>query len=180
MAIYFVRLLTIYFNRMRSGIEKDLFDKITDVKSLRAKIAAWKNEGKKVVFTNGVFDLLHIGHISYLSKAAELGDKLIIGLNADSSVKRIKGNDRPVNNEQNRAMLLAAFFFIDAIVIFKEDTPLNLITALMPDVLIKGADYAIENIVGGTEVLAAGGEVKTITFVEGYSSTSLINKIKGH
>jgi len=125
-----------------------------------------------------VFDLLHIGHITYLSKAAELGDKLIIGLNADSSVKRIKGEDRPVNDENSRAALLAAFFFVDAVVLFAEDTPLNLITALMPDILIKGADYSVENIVGAKEVLANGGEVKTITFVEGYSSSNIIQKIR--
>jgi rfaE bifunctional protein nucleotidyltransferase chain/domain len=160
-------------------IEKPLFNKITNIASAKELIDSWKNEGKKVVFTNGVFDLLHIGHITYLAKAAELGDKLIIGLNADSSVKRIKGDSRPINNENSRAALLSAFFFVDAVVIFEEDTPLNLISTLLPDVLIKGADYAIENIVGGKEVLANGGEVKTITFVDGYSSTSIINRIKG-
>ena len=159
-------------------IEKPLFNKITDIASAKALVDGWKNEDKKVVFTNGVFDLLHIGHISYLSKAAELGDKLIIGLNADSSVKRIKGESRPINNQNTRAVLLASFFFVDAVVTFEEDTPLNLISTLLPDVLIKGADYSIENIVGAKEVLANGGEVKTITFVDGYSSTSIINRIK--
>ena len=154
-------------------------DKISDLASLKSRINTWKNEGKKVVFTNGVFDLLHIGHITYLSKAAELGDKLIIGLNADSSVKRIKGDSRPINPQDSRAALLASFFFVDAVVVFEEDTPLNLITALMPDILIKGADYTIDNIVGAKEVLANGGEVETITFVEGYSSTSIIQKIRG-
>ncbi|MGN6181202.1 MAG: D-glycero-beta-D-manno-heptose 1-phosphate adenylyltransferase [Mucilaginibacter sp.] len=159
-------------------IEKPLFNKITGIASAKKLVEDWKNEGKKVVFTNGVFDLLHIGHITYLSKAAELGDKLIIGLNADSSVKRIKGESRPINDQNSRAALLAAFFFVDAVVIFEEDTPLNLISTLLPDVLIKGADYSIENIVGAKEVLANGGEVKTITFVDGYSSTSIINRIK--
>jgi len=163
---------------MRANIESTLKNKITDLGSLKKQVAAWKGDGKKVVFTNGVFDLLHTGHITYLSKAAELGDKLIIGLNNDSSVKRIKGNDRPVNDESTRALLLASFFFVDAVVLFEEDTPLNLITALMPDVLIKGADYKIENIAGAKEVLANGGEVKTITFVEGYSSTAIIQKIR--
>jgi len=163
---------------MSAGIEQTWLNKISDVPSLKNRIAGWKSEGKKVVFTNGVFDLLHIGHITYLSKAAELGDKLIIGLNADSSVKRIKGEDRPVNDENSRAALLAAFFFVDAVVLFAEDTPLNLITALMPDILIKGADYSVENIVGAKEVLANGGEVKTITFVEGYSSSNIIQKIR--
>jgi len=122
--------------------------------------------------------LLHIGHITYLAKAAELGDKLIIGLNSDASVKRIKGEDRPVNDQNSRAVLLAALFFVDATVIFEEDTPYRLITALLPDILVKGADYAIENIVGGKEVIANGGEVKTIDFVDGYSSTSIIQKIR--
>ena len=164
---------------MPRNIEQTLLDKISDLTSLKSKVTAWKNEGKKVVFTNGVFDLLHIGHITYLSKAAELGDKLIIGLNADSSVKRIKGDSRPINAQDSRAALLASFFFVDAVVVFEEDTPLNLITALMPDILIKGADYTIDNIVGAKAVLANGGEVETITFVEGYSSTSIIQKIRG-
>jgi rfaE bifunctional protein nucleotidyltransferase chain/domain len=163
---------------MRTDIEKTLLDKITGAEKLKGTIAQWKNEGKKVVFTNGVFDLLHIGHITYMAKASELGDKLVIGLNSDSSVKRIKGDDRPVNDQNSRAALLAALFFVDAIVLFEEDTPLNLITTLMPNVLVKGADYAIENIVGGKEVIANGGEVKTISFVEGYSSTSIIQKIR--
>ena len=163
---------------MRSDIEKTLLSKISDLPKLQASIASWKSEGKKVVFTNGVFDLLHIGHITYMAKAAELGDKLIIGLNSDSSVKRIKGDDRPVNDQNSRAALLAALFFVDAIVVFEEDTPINLITALMPDILAKGADYSVENIVGAKEVIANGGEVKTINFVEGYSSTSIIQKIR--
>src|SRR3569833_3153406 len=163
---------------MRTHIEKTLLDKISDLLTTKARIANWKQEGKKVVFTNGVFDLLHIGHITYLAKASELGDKLIIGLNSDSSVKRIKGDDRPVNDQNSRAALLAALFFVDGIVLFEEDTPLNLISALLPDILVKGADYAIENIVGAKEVIANGGEVKTIDFVEGYSSTSIIQKIR--
>jgi rfaE bifunctional protein nucleotidyltransferase chain/domain len=163
---------------MRSDIENTLINKISDVETLKGKLAVWKSDGAKVVFTNGVFDLLHIGHITYMAKAAELGDRLIIGLNADSSVKRIKGEGRPVNDQNSRAVLLAALFFVDAVVIFDEDTPHQLITSLLPDVLVKGADYAIENIVGGKEVLANGGEVKTIDFVAGYSSTSIIQRIK--
>jgi rfaE bifunctional protein nucleotidyltransferase chain/domain len=163
---------------MRNGLEKTLLNKISDLPSLKKTVSKWQSEGKKIVFTNGVFDLLHIGHITYMAKAAELGDKLVIGLNSDSSVKRIKGENRPVNDQNNRAAILAALFFVDAIVVFEEDTPLNLITALMPDVLVKGADYAIENIVGAKEVIANGGEVKTISFVEGYSSTSIIEKIR--
>ena len=164
---------------MRNNIEKTLLNKITDIHSLKETVKLWQEDGKKVVFTNGVFDLLHIGHITYMAKAAELGDKLIIGLNADSSVKRLKGEGRPVNDQNSRALLLATFFFVDAIVVFEEDTPLNLISTLLPDILVKGADYAIENIVGAKEVIANGGEVKTINFVEGYSSTSIIQRIKG-
>ena len=155
-----------------------MLGKISDLHALKHSIAQWQSGGKKVVFTNGVFDLLHIGHITYLAKAAELGDKLVIGLNSDSSVKRIKGEDRPVNDQNSRAALLAALFFVDAIVVFEEDTPINVITTLMPDILVKGADYSIENIVGAKEVMAKGGEVKTIDFVEGYSSTSIIKKIR--
>lgn len=163
---------------MRPNLEKTLLDKITGLPALQSKVAEWKQQGQKVVFTNGVFDLVHIGHITYLSQAAQLGHKLIIGLNADSSVKRLKGESRPVNGQDSRAALLAAFFFVDAVVLFDEDTPQNLISTLLPDVLVKGADYQIENIVGAKEVLANGGEVKTITFVEGYSSTSIIQKIR--
>ncbi|MGZ3946112.1 MAG: D-glycero-beta-D-manno-heptose 1-phosphate adenylyltransferase [Mucilaginibacter sp.] len=163
---------------MRSGIEKTLLDKICDLTKMKDLVSAWKNEGKRVVFTNGVFDLLHIGHITYLAKASELGDKLIIGLNSDSSVKRIKGDDRPVNDQYSRAALLAALFFVDGIVLFEEDTPLNLISTLLPNILVKGADYAVENIVGAKEVIANGGDVKTIDLVQGYSSTSIIEKIR--
>jgi rfaE bifunctional protein nucleotidyltransferase chain/domain len=160
------------------NLEQTLLDKIYDQPALKSAIKEWKAAGEKVVFTNGVFDLLHLGHISYLAKAADLGDKLIIGLNADSSVTRIKGPERPVNDQNSRAALLAAMFFVDAIVIFPEDTPLELITNLQPDVLIKGADYAVENIVGAKEVLANGGEVLTIDLVQGYSSTNIINRIR--
>jgi len=164
---------------MRVNLEQTLLNKITDVQSLKNTMAGWKAAGNKVVFTNGVFDLLHIGHITYMAKAAELGDKLIIGLNADSSVKRLKGDGRPVNDQNSRALLLSALFFVDAVVVFEEDTPLNLISTLLPDILVKGADYAIENIVGGKEVIANGGEVKTIDFVDGYSSTAIIKRIQG-
>ena len=163
---------------MRHALEKTLLAKITALPQLTESIATWKSEGKKVVFTNGVFDLLHLGHITYLAKAAELGDKLIIGLNTDASVKRLKGENRPVNDQNNRAALLAALFFVDAVILFEEDTPRQLITLLMPDVLIKGADYTVENIAGAKEVLANGGEVKTISLVDCYSSTNIINKIK--
>src|SRR3954464_12094885 len=116
---------------MRPELEQSLLNKITDLPSLKTQLSKWKGDGKKVVFTNGVFDLLHIGHITYMVKAAELGDKLIIGLNSDTSVKRLKGEDRPVNGQDSRAMLLAALFFIDAIVVFEEDTPQQLIAELL-------------------------------------------------
>ncbi|HZY36293.1 MAG TPA: D-glycero-beta-D-manno-heptose 1-phosphate adenylyltransferase [Mucilaginibacter sp.] len=163
---------------MKHDLEHILLNKILSLSATKNKVITWQAEGQKVVFTNGVFDLLHIGHVTYLAKAADLGDKLVIGLNADSSVRRIKGDDRPVNDQNSRAALLAALFFVDAVTIFDEDTPQHLIATLLPDILVKGADYTVENIVGAKEVLANGGEVKTITFVEGYSSTSIINKIR--
>jgi len=163
---------------MNKDIEKTLLAKVLDQDAIGSQVRSWQGEGKKVVFTNGVFDLLHIGHITYLAKAAELGDKLVIGLNSDNSVRRIKGEDRPVNDQNSRAALLAALFFVDAITLFEEDTPFNLIAGLLPDILVKGADYSVEQIVGAKEVLANGGAVKTISFVEGYSSTSIINKIR--
>lgn len=163
---------------MRVDLERALLDKICDLPTMKSKVEYWQSEGDKVVFTNGVFDLLHIGHITYMSKAANLGDRLIVGLNADSSVKRLKGPDRPVNDQTNRAALLAALFFVDGIVVFEEDNPLNLISTLLPDILVKGADYTVDNIVGAKEVIANGGEVLTIDLVEGYSSTSIIQRIK--
>jgi len=164
---------------MRTNIEQQLFAKITDLPTLLQTVTEWKHQEKKIVFTNGVFDLVHIGHLTYMAKAAELGHKLIIGLNSDTSVKRLKGESRPINKQDSRALLLASLFFVDAVVIFEEDTPLNLISTLLPDILVKGGDYAIENMVGAKEVMADGGEVKTLDFVDGYSSTSIINQIKG-
>jgi rfaE bifunctional protein nucleotidyltransferase chain/domain len=164
---------------MRTNIEQQLFSKITHLSTLQQTVAGWKQQGQKIVFTNGVFDLVHIGHLTYMAKAAELGHKLIIGLNSDASVKRLKGESRPINKQDSRALLLASLFFVDAVVVFEEDTPLNLISTLLPDILVKGGDYAIENMVGAKEVMANGGEVKTLDFVDGYSSTSIINQIKG-
>ena len=138
----------------------------------------WKNLGEKVVFSNGCFDILHLGHIDYLEKARNLGSKLIIGLNDDNSVKRLKGSERPINDENARARMLSALSFVDAVVLFSEDTPKDLITYLIPDILVKGSDYNLSNIVGADIVLANGGEVKTIDLVEGYSTTNLIQKLK--
>ena len=163
---------------MRSGLQKLIHNKLFDGERLQAQIKTWKTWNEKVVFTNGVFDLLHTGHITYLAQSAELGTKLIIGINADESVKRLKGDSRPVNNQNSRALLLASLFFVDAVIIFEQDTPQTLISSLLPDVLVKGADYSIENIVGADEVIKNGGIVKTIDFVTGYSSTSIIQKIR--
>lgn len=141
-------------------------------------IKDWKLEGQKIVFTNGCFDIVHRGHIDYLSRAASLGDKLVIGLNTDASIKRIKGDSRPIQDQESRAMLLAALCFVDAVIFFDEDTPYNLINELQPDVLVKGADYKKENIVGYDIVIQNGGSVQTLNFIEGYSTSHLIAKIK--
>jgi len=132
---------------------------------------------KKIVFTNGCFDILHLGHIDYLSKSKELGDILIVGLNSDQSIKNIKGTQRPINNQYMRSMILASLFFVDIVIIFNEDTPENLIKIIKPDILVKGGDYNIDTIVGGDIVKSYGGEIKIINYVEGYSTTNIINKI---
>jgi rfaE bifunctional protein nucleotidyltransferase chain/domain len=144
---------------------------------ITATIEQWKKEGCKIVFTNGCFDILHIGHLSYLLKAATLGDKLIVGLNSDSSVKKLKGENRPINSVYNRALMLASLCFVDVVIVFEEETPLSLIKQVMPAILVKGGDYTIENIVGAKEVQANSGEVVVIKFIEGYSSTAIIQKI---
>jgi D-glycero-beta-D-manno-heptose 1-phosphate adenylyltransferase len=142
-------------------------------------VKAQKKEGKKVVFTNGCFDLVHYGHINYLEKAKQLGDILVIGVNTDESVQKLKGPQRPITQEFDRARLLAAFEFVDAITLFGDETPKELIEECIPSVLVKGSDYAIEDIVGGDTVLKNGGSVQTLDFVDGYSSTKVIQKIKG-
>ena len=137
-----------------------------------------KDERKKIVFTNGCFDLLHVGHIRYLAQAKKLGDFLIIGLNSDSSVKELKGEDRPINSFEDRATLLSAIESVDLVIMFEEQTPENLIKDIVPDILVKGGDYNIEDIVGYQTVMQNGGQVKTLSFYDGYSSTNYINKIK--
>lgn len=134
--------------------------------------------GKKVVFTNGCFDILHRGHLEYLQSAADLGDILVVGLNSDASVKRLKGENRPINNQNDRAFALASLVFVDAVIIFDEDTPLELIQRVKPNVLVKGGDYSIGNIVGADFVKNIGGEVQVIPFVDGYSTTQIIEKMK--
>ena len=154
-----------------------IYDKILNRESLEEKLNLWRKEGKTIVFSNGCFDILHRGHVEYLSKAADLGDILIIGLNTDASVKRIKGPSRPVNDEKARAVVLAALEFVDAIMFFDEDTPYNLIKNVQPDVLVKGKDYKAEDIVGYDIVTNNGGRVETIELVEGFSTTNTINKM---
>jgi len=141
-------------------------------------VEAWKQKGIKTVFTNGCFDLLHLGHLDYLSKSKDLGDKLILGLNSSASVSRLKGPTRPINSTESRAMMLAALEFIDLVVVFEEDTPLNIIASLTPNVLVKGGDYTIATIIGASEVEAKGGLVKVIPFLDGYSSTTIVTKIQ--
>lgn len=140
----------------------------------RTKLRA---QGKKVVFTNGCFDIIHRGHVDYLTKARALGDALVVGLNSDASVKRLKGPTRPVVQEDDRAFVLAGLCAVDYVCLFEEDTPYELIRAVVPDILVKGGDWAIENVVGRDIVEAAGGKVQTITFVDGRSTTNIIKRI---
>lgn len=151
--------------------------KIICQKDLSNLILKWREENQKIVFTNGCFDLLHLGHVDYLAKAKDLGDRLIIGVNTDSSVKRLKGKNRPLQDENSRLHILAALHSVDAVVLFDEDTPYELIKKIQPDILVKGADYKIENIVGYDIVTSRGGSVKTIEFIEGYSTTKIEQRI---
>ncbi len=142
---------------------------------LLRKIALWNEGGEKIVFTNGVFDLLHRGHVDYLAKARDLGDRLIIGVNTDASVSQLKGPHRPIQDEYSRMLILASFEFVDAVILFGDQTPYELIKMVQPDILVKGSDYKAEDIVGYDIVMAKGGFVKTIDFIPGFS-TSLIEK----
>jgi rfaE bifunctional protein nucleotidyltransferase chain/domain len=155
-----------------------MISKIKSSKDLAGTLTSLRRKGKKIVFTNGCFDILHVGHVDYLSKARRLGDILVIGLNSDSSVKKIKGKDRPINKEADRAKVLSALYFVDYITSFSENTPEGLIKKLKPDILVKGGDWKIEDIVGGAFVRSYGGKVKSIPFVKGYSTTSLIERIE--
>ncbi len=153
-------------------------NKIYTLDLLQAELKRWRLKNKKIVFTNGVFDIVHQGHIASLSEAASCGDILIVGVNADASVKRLKGDSRPVNDENSRALLLAALVMTDAVIVFEEDTPYKLITSIMPDVLVKGGDYTIEQIVGAKEVIANGGVVKIVPILEGFSTTGIIERMR--
>jgi len=152
--------------------------KICSLAEATVRRASWKENNETVVFTNGCFDILHLGHVDYLEKARQTGTKMIVGVNADSSVRQLKGPSRPVNNEYARARILASLQFVDMVIIFEEETPLHLINTLLPDVLVKGDDYSIETIVGAKEVIANGGKVSTIPLVPSYSTTNIIQKLK--
>lgn len=151
--------------------------KIITTEQAKRKIAQWHTLGKTVAFTNGCFDILHRGHIFSLSQAAGEADFLVVGLNSDASTRRLKGDSRPINDEQSRALLIAAIEVVDAVVIFEEDTPRELIVDLQPDVLVKGGDYTVEQIAGAKEVMAKGGRVVINPIVEGFSTTGLVQKI---
>ncbi len=153
-------------------------ERIFLMEHLQSQIKWWKLINKKIAFTNGVFDILHEGHIKVLSQAASFADVLIVGVNSDASVKRLKGNSRPINNQQSRALILASLIMIDAVVIFEEDTPLNLIKKILPDVLIKGGDYTSDTIVGAREVISNGGIIEIIPLEEGFSTTGIIEKMR--
>ena len=153
-------------------------NKIYTLSTLQAVVNGWKLKGATISFTNGCFDIIHEGHIFSLSQAAKEADILIVGVNSDTSTKRLKGDERPVNNEQSRSLILASLAIVDAVVIFEEDTPLNLISTLLPDVLVKGGDYTIDQIVGAKEVIANGGKVIINPIVQGFSTTGIIEKIR--
>jgi D-glycero-beta-D-manno-heptose 1-phosphate adenylyltransferase len=148
--------------------------KIYTWEHLRKQLAIWRFKGKSIVFSNGCFDVLHLGHVEYLAKARDLGDILIVGLNSDDSVHRIKGTHRPVNNEEARSITLAAFSFVDGVIVFGEDTPIDLIKLIQPDILVKGKDYEGKEIVGTDVVKSKGGRVVTIELTKGYSTTHTI------
>ena len=156
---------------------QQVYNKIYDRKRLEKQINAWKLLSKRIVFTNGVFDIIHLGHLKLLSEAAGFADILIIGVNSDASVKRLKGDNRPINDEATRSLLLASLVITDAVILFQEDTPAELIKMIKPDVLVKGGDYSIDTIVGADDVIKNGGEVKVIPLSEGLSTTATIKKI---
>ena len=153
-----------------------MISKIREAKNLAKTLSALRSKGKKIVFTNGCFDIIHAGHVDYLSKARRLGDVLVVGLNSDSSVKKIKGKDRAINRESDRAKVLSSLYFVDYITSFNETTPENLIKKVRPDILVKGGDWKIEDIVGSSFVRSYGGKIKRIPFVKGYSTTSIIER----
>jgi len=151
--------------------------KILNYENLNSVITNWKSKNEKIVFTNGCFDIIHQGHIDYLAKASDLGSKLIIGVNTDRSVSALKGEHRPIQDEYSRQMILAAMQFVDAVILFDTDTPLELISSIIPDILVKGSDYNPTEIVGYNVVTKNGGNVETLDFLEGFSTSKIENKI---
>ena len=168
---------------MKSSFNKGLNLKIVSMHDLKLILNMQRQLGKeenrqfKVVFTNGCFDLIHRGHVDYLSKARDLGDLLIVGLNSDDSVRRLKGEKRPISNQQSRAIVLAAFAFVDYVVVFDEDTPINVIKTVKPDILVKGGDYIRDNVVGADFVESYGGRLELIPLVPGESTTNLVGRV---
>ncbi len=162
------------------GFHEQIASKIVTLPQLAAQLTMLRNGNRppQVVFTNGCFDLIHQGHVEYLSKARDLGDLLVVGLNSDASVSRLKGPARPISHQESRAWVLAAFSFVDYVVLFEEDTPLRLIETLCPDVLVKGGDYDRSNVVGADFVEAHGGRLELIPLVPGQSTTNLVNRMK--
>ena len=157
---------------------QNILEKIYSIEDISKQTLRWKLKSKSIVFTNGVFDLLHEGHIASLTQAASLGDILIVGINSDDSVKKLKGPSRPINNEYTRTLLLSQMLIVDAVVIFNEDTPLELIKSIMPDTLVKGGDYSIDQIAGAKEVIANGGKVVLADMIDGVSTSNIIEKMK--
>jgi len=158
-------------------IQSKIFENFQDFKAV---LDQWKIAGQTIVFTNGCFDLVHRGHIDSLAKAADFGDRLIVGLNSDVSVRLLKGENRPLIDQQSRAVLLASLLMVDAVILFSDETPYELIRSILPDVLVKGAEYRIEEIAGFDVVLASGGRVERIGLTEGFSTSDLIQKIINH
>ncbi len=155
-------------------------ERIYTIDNLQQQVRRWHLTNKTIAFTNGVFDILHEGHIKILSEAAYLADVLVVGINSDASVKRLKGSSRPVNGQHSRSLIMASLIMVDAVVIFEEDTPLEVIKVIMPDVLIKGGDYNLNTIVGAKEVMANGGRVEIVSLEEGFSTTGIIEKLKNN
>ena len=157
----------------------DANPRLYSLSSLREKVEDWRRKGERIVFTNGCFDLIHPGHISLIQQCADLGNRLVVALNSDASVRRLKGPSRPVQDEQSRALVMAQLKGVDAVILFDEDTPLELIRALRPDVLVKGSDYNLQTVVGADEVLAYGGTVHLASLVDGCSTSGLVRRMGG-
>ncbi len=156
-----------------------ILSKILAGEHIERTLAYWRFKNRRIVFTNGCFDIIHRGHVDYLARASELGDVLVVGLNTDRSVTAIKGPSRPLQDQEGRALVLASMSFVTAVILFDQETPLELIMQIRPDILVKGSDYPPEQIVGYDFVISSGGRVETLDFVEGYSTTSILKKISG-